>query len=296
VPSPADDRHPVAPGALLLAISGVLFALMATLAKRAAARLPGDEVATIRFLVGSGACLLAATRHRYRTYNPVGLLLRGLFGGGAVLCFFVGIEHLPVGVATLLNYTSPVFTALFAATFLREPLTAGSLSALAVTTVGVVMVVSGKGVPGSLTLGRWELLGLLGSVLSGAAVATIREVRKTEGSWEIFAAFCAIGAVLCGLSAARHWVAPTPAEWSLLVVIGLLAVGGQLLMTYALRFVQATVAGILAQIVPVGALALGWLLYGERIAGLALAGAALTLAGVTWGAWRAATPSVTEEL
>jgi drug/metabolite transporter (DMT)-like permease len=68
--------------------------------------------------------------------------------------------------------------------------------------------------------------------------------------------------------------------------VGLLSVVAQLLMTYALRFVRAAVAGVIAQFTPVAALAMGWIFLRESIAGLALFGAAVTLTGVSWGAWQ----------
>jgi drug/metabolite transporter (DMT)-like permease len=37
------------------------------------------------------------------------------------------------------------------------------------------------------------------------------------------------------------------------------------------------------QLVPVTSIASGWLVFGERVAGWALVGAALTLLGVSWG-------------
>jgi len=42
--------------------------------------------------------------------------------------YFLAIWKLPVGMATLLNYSAPVFTAVLAAMFLSEPLTASSPS------------------------------------------------------------------------------------------------------------------------------------------------------------------------
>jgi drug/metabolite transporter (DMT)-like permease len=213
--------------------------------------------------------------------------MRGAYGGAAVLCYFIGIAHLPVGIATLMNYTAPVFTAIYAAAFLGEGISRATLGALALTTVGVVLVILGTAPAGSVGLDRWELVGLLSAVLSGAAVATIREVRKTDGSWEIFAAFCFAGAALSAVPAVRAWVPPRPAEWGILVLIGLTSVVGQLLMTHALRYVRAAVGGVIAQLTPVTSLALGWIMLGDRIGGLALAGAALTLAGVSVGAYLA---------
>jgi drug/metabolite transporter (DMT)-like permease len=272
---------------LLLAISAVLFALMAFVAKMASARLPGPEVAFIRFVLGLVACGAAATRWELRMNNAVGLLLRGTFGGAAVLLYFLAIAHLPVGVATLLNYTGPVFTAVFAALFLGEPLGAATVGALALATTGVALVLGGNAPPGSLGLGTWQLVGIASAVLSGAAVATIREVRKTDGSWEIFGAFCLGGAVITGLPTLVSWVTPRPGEWVALAAVGALSVLAQILMTYSLRYVRAAPAGIMAQLTPVAAMGLGWLLLDERMTGLSLVGAALTMAGVSWGAYLA---------
>ncbi len=256
---------------------------MAVLAKLASARLPGPEVAFVRFLVGVGAWAVASLRVRMRARNKWGLFLRGAYGGSAVLLYFLAIAHLPVGIATLLNYTAPVFTAVYAAVVLGEAITAATLGALALTTVGVVLVIVGTSPPGSLGLGPWQLVGLASAMLSGAAVATIREVRKTDGAWEIFAAFCLAGALITGPPAVLGWVSPRPVEWMELAGVGLTSVLAQLLMTYALRYVRAAVAGVIAQLTPVASLALGWALFAERPGTLALVGASVALAGVTFG-------------
>src|SRR5260221_8786530 len=73
-------------------------------------------------------------------------------------------------------------------------------------------------------------------------------------------------------------------QWAELVAVGTLSVVAQLLMTHALRFVRAAVAGIIAQLTPVASLAMGRLLFHDAVSGLALAGASITLLGVSWGA------------
>jgi drug/metabolite transporter (DMT)-like permease len=281
--------------ALVMAGSSILFALMAVSAKRVSTRLPGAEIAFVRFLVGIVATAIAATRVRLRARNWRGLFLRGAFGGAAVLCYFAAIEHLTVGVATLLNYCAPVFTALWAALFLSEPLGLAALGALALTTGGVALVIYAGAPPGTLGFGPWQLVGVLAAVLSGAAIATIREVRKTDGPWEIFVSFCLIGAVITGVPSARHWVRPDAREWGWLLAVGVLSVVAQLLMTWALRWLRAAVAGILMQLTPVASLIIGWLWFGETIRGLAMIGVGVTLAGVSWGARIASTPEVPSE-
>ena len=113
-------RPRAAPALFILAVCSLLFALMAVIAKAAAARLPGPQIAFVRFLLGLVACAVISLRRPLRARNKRGLFLRGLFGGAAVFCYFLTIEHLPVGIATLMNYTAPVFTAFWAALFLRR--------------------------------------------------------------------------------------------------------------------------------------------------------------------------------
>jgi drug/metabolite transporter (DMT)-like permease len=296
-PNEPEPIRAMAPASMLLVLAAVLFALMAVVAKSTAAALPGPEVAFVRFCIGLLACGIAATRVRLRAKNKLGLILRGSYGGAAVLLYFLAIAHLPVGVATLLNYTAPIFTALYAAVFLDEAVRPATLGALALTTTGVALVITGTAPQGSLGLGAWQMVGVASALLSGAAVATIREVRKTDGSWEIFAAFCLGGALITSVPTAFGWVSPSRVEWAELFVVGLLSVLAQLLMTYALRFVRAAVAGIIAQLTPVAALAMGWIFLREAIVGVALLGAAITLAGVSWGAYLASSdgPGPVEE-
>jgi drug/metabolite transporter (DMT)-like permease len=265
--------------------SALLFGVMALLAKAAAHHLPAPQIAFVRFLVGILACALAATRVRMQIKNWRGLFWRGAFGGAAVACYFGALAHLSAGVATLLNYTSPVFTALFAWIFLREHIGVPTLGALAITTGGVAMVIAGSAPPGTVALGRWQVVGMVAAVLSGAAVTWIRELRKTDGSWEIFAAFCVGGALITAPGALRDWVWPSPGQWLLLIAVGITSVVAQLLMTWSLRDLRAAAAGLLFQLTPVSVLLLGRLIFDERPAGLAIMGAAVTLVGVGWGAW-----------
>src|SRR5262245_59311901 len=162
----ASGRHPLASATALMITAALLFGVMAILAKGAAARLPGPEVAFVRFVIGILACVVAATRLRLRAHNWRGLFWRGAFGGAAVLCYFLAIAHLPVGMATLLNYTAPVFTALWAWLFLGERIGAGTLGALALTTGGVALVIVANAPPGTVALGPWQLVGILSSILS----------------------------------------------------------------------------------------------------------------------------------
>ena len=82
--------------AISLVLAALVFAAMALATKLAAARLPGPEIAFIRFLIGLVGCALAATRFRLRARNKLGLFMRGAYGGAAVLFYFIG-DRPPAG-------------------------------------------------------------------------------------------------------------------------------------------------------------------------------------------------------
>ena len=100
-----------------------MFGAMAFAAKVASARLPGPEIAMLR--MGAGLLpVLLVTRYRRSAmhFQRLDLLLyRGFFGGLAVLCYFIAIQHINVGVATLLNYTAPIWSGTFSMFFTVAP-------------------------------------------------------------------------------------------------------------------------------------------------------------------------------
>jgi drug/metabolite transporter (DMT)-like permease len=269
-------------GVVELVAAALFFGSMAYVAKMTTRTLDGAQTALVRFIIGI-AVVLGYHGGRWRRLRVVRadlLLVRGFFGGLAVLCYFLALAHLPVGTATLLNYSAPIFTATFAALFLDEAVPGGTLAALITACVGVGLVVYGQG----RALGGgyfWLAVGVASAVCSGAAVTAIRAARRTDNAWTVFLAFGVMGAVCVAPFAAHAWRTPTPGLWGLLLLVGVLAAGGQLLMTHALGSVDAATSGIISQLTPLVALLLGHFLDGEPFAALSLVGGVLTLIGVS---------------
>jgi drug/metabolite transporter (DMT)-like permease len=284
VPARENQQGKVRIALLMLVGSATLFGCMAFVAKLASERLDGAEVAMLRFFWSFIPLLvLPGFRKAAFTFKRLDLLIyRGVFGGIAVLFYFLAIQHIPVGIATLLNYISPIFSGIFAAIFIGEPLRPRAIIPLIIAFGGVVLVTTGQsGHEHLFGFGPWQLVGFCSAMLSGAAVTAIRVARRTESSWAIFASFSLFGLLSTAPFGIARWQNPTSREWLLLIGVGVLSLGAQLLMTSAYRWVETVSAGVISQLAVIVSMVLGWIFLGERLATLSLLGTALTIAGIT---------------
>jgi drug/metabolite transporter (DMT)-like permease len=283
-----------------LLISSTLFAIMAALTKVATRRLPGAEVALMRFLAGvvlTGAAVAVGTA-RIRPRRWAWLGARGFFGGVSVVTYFAAIQTVPVGVATLLNQTQPVYTMLFSWLLLGERPRRTALPALALALGGVTVIVN-AGLRGSagaaptvlgLSAAHGEILGVISAVTSGVAVTSIRAARReladgtpSETAWSVFFSFSLVGALVTlptVLPPFGRFVAPNATEWAIIGAIGLVSTAAQVIMSASLRSLTGVQSGIIAQlIVPITVL-LGVAFLGEQLTNDFLLGATLTVSGV----------------
>jgi len=263
--------------------SATMFGAMAFAAKLASARLSGPQVAMIRFAVGLTPVLLVPQyRRAARKFERMDLLLyRGFFGGLAVLLYFLAIAHTSVGIATLLNYTAPLYSGVFSMLLIGEKLPARVLIPLPIALLGVFLVVHAHAAPGDiLGFGRWELVGACSAIASGAAVTAMRAARRTENSWSVYASFCLLGFFTTAPLGILTWQNPRAEEWAPLAACSLLAIGAQLLMTFSLRWVDAMTVGVISQLAVLVSMALGATLLNDVITPMAALGSVLSIGGV----------------
>lgn len=274
-------------GTPALVLASFLFALMALFARLLAGHLSVGQQVVGRFVVGLLflAAYFPATGRRPRFGRPSLWALRGLFGGGAVYLYFVAIERLALGPATLLNNCWPIWAAVLSALFLREHAGRHVVTGLALSTVGAGLVIWGSAPEGAvgLTLGVGAWAGLASAMLSGAAVTTVRALRNDTDAATIFLSFCLFGLLFGTPFAVADWRPLTPTALWLLLGVGLASVAAQMLFTQAFAYVTAAAGGVTTQLTPAFSWALGALLLGEHAAPLALGGALLCVAGVLWG-------------
>lgn len=285
VPAPADatDRaHSERRGYAFMLGSSLSFALMGALVKVASDSLPVEEVTFFRAFGGlvfvAGGMVLGQVSFQAR---DKGLLVwRGVMGWAALTAYFYAIAHLYLADAVLLNYTSPFFTALFAAFFLGERLNARTMASLMAALAGVALVVGPKG-------GFWNLgavSGLGSAVSASLAYVAVKRAAARNTPWAIVLYFSLVASALTLPWMVRVYHAPTAREWLLLVGVAASATVAQLLMTFGYQLARASTASIVSLFTPLFAAVLGFACFqhvptwGTWAGGALILGAGLVLA------------------
>ncbi|BDG01989.1 DMT family transporter [Anaeromyxobacter oryzae] len=272
----------VARARALLFASGVLFGLSAILVRLATrAGMAGGQVTLVRFALGL-AFVVALFRARPGTFRPTryGLLFaRGFFGGIAALLYFLAIQRIPAGEATLLNNTFPIWAVLLSFFLLNERPTVHLAIALLVASAGVFLVLGGGQV--TFGLGWGEILGIVSGVFGGAAVTAIRALRATDNAPTIFFSF-SIGGLLValpfGLGPWPHGTLP----WLAALGVGVSAFLAQLCMTEAYGALAIAEAALWQQLTPIASY-LWALTLGERMGWPTVIGVLLGVVGIVYG-------------
>lgn len=251
-------------GSLWMLAAGVFFAIMGVCVKLGAARYSTAELVFYRSFFGLMVIWGATSANRLplATAHLQLHISRSVIGFISLMLFFYAITHLPLATAMTLNYTSPLFLALFTTIWLREKVRPVLLVAIVLGFIGVTVLLNPTFHGGSLMAG---ILGLISGLLAGFVYVQVTQLgRVGEPEWRTvfyFTLVCstggAIGMLLWDLHAVRLTDVP------LLVSMGASATLAQLAMTRAYRMGDALVAGSLAYSTVVFASLLGILLWQE---------------------------------
>ena len=270
---------------LIIAFASLLFAVMAILTRLLTGKVPSAQIVVVRFIVGllgvAGVFAARRTRPDLRRWRL--LLLRGVLGGFAVLLYFFAIQTLGVGPATMLNYLSPVYAAVFAGVVLKERPGIWLYLGVMLATIGAAFVTAGTGAfEHPLSPGLGALAGLCSGIFSGAAMTGVHALRRTTDASTVFFAFCFFGLLMALPLAVPVWV-PLDGLWGPVLGVGLASFAAQMLYTYGMGFTSASRGSATTQLTPVVTWLLSVALLDEWPRAVTLVGALLCLGGVLLG-------------
>ena len=280
---PRLDRLPISAGIRHMAASALFFSLMSLLVKLAGERLPSHQIVFAR---GAVCLVLSWALLRRARVSPWGnrprvLLLRGLLGTLALVFFYYTLVVLPLAEAVVIQHMSPIFTALMAAAFLGERAGARLALGIAGCLAGVLAIARPAALFGG-GAGDLPLLGLAAALAGALASATVYVLVRSLGSREhplvVVFYFPLVTVPVVLPLAAAVWVWPTPAEWLLLLGVGIATQLAQVHMTRGLALEPAGRATSIGYIQVVLAGVWGALFFDEIPDALGLAGAGLIVA------------------
>jgi len=290
------DRAASVAALLRVVLAAACWAMAAVLAKYAFERgVPPVRLAEARVAVALAALAPVLAWRRPDLLRPppgTGPVLAA-FGAciAAVnLCYYLAIDHLPVGVAIALQYTGPAIL-LAVTTLLLRPRTAtqdpGRLAwaAAGLTLAGAVLV--SRALEG---LGALDVPGVAAGLASAALFAAYLLAAEAAGRRGVEPATTLLWGFLVAVAiwavTVPWWSWPVqtlrePAVAAAVAGVGLL---GTLLpfglAVGAVRVISAATAGIAATAEPVFAAAFAWLLLGQHLGLAQLAGGGLVVVGV----------------
>ena len=129
-------------GFLYVGLSALFFSLMSLFVKICS--LPSSQIVFIRSIFQTFICLLACKKQDINPFGPKkirGLLvLRGLFGGLAVGCYFYGVRYGNLGNITAIFFTAPAMSTLLATIFLKDKLKVSTVAAILFCLLGTALV------------------------------------------------------------------------------------------------------------------------------------------------------------
>lgn len=252
------------------------------------------SAALLRFVTASAFLLLWSWRVNgsfpalaRKDILPVAFLgLTGIFLYNAF--FFTGLQTVPAGRAALIIASVPVVIGIVSALLLGEGLTKARVTGTLLSLTGASVVLSG-GNPLHLfqgALSRGDLM-ILGCVASWTAysVAGSRVMKRVDPLMAVTWS-CILGTAMLTPPALTHGLLAdmgraSLVDWGNILFLGVVATGVAFTWYYAgIRALGASRAGIFINLVPVFAIAMGYVILDEPVTSSLITGGVMVISGV----------------
>lgn len=216
--------------------------------------------------------------------NARGLMIAcGLFFAGDLAVWHWSIMLTSVANSTLLANLAPIFVALAAWLMFRQPPQRKFLLGLAIAVTGMVLLIGGDfQLRGTELIG--DALGVVTAMFYAGYQLTVTKLRARVATSTLMAWTGLITAIVLlpiALLTGEQMLPVSAMGWVKLAGLALISqVAGQSLIAYAMAHLPATFSSVGLLFQPVMATLFAWLLLGEAVSALQLAGGITVLIGI----------------
>lgn len=275
----SETVSPSVPRAMLWMVGALLsFAAMAVAGRELSSELTLFQILFLRSAICLCVLVPLAARigwDRLATPRPFIHLARNSVHYAASYFWMLGVISIPLAEVFAIEFTTPIWTAILAALFLREPLTRTRLAAIALGFIGVLVILR----PGAAIVHPAAIAVLAAALGYAAAYVFTKSLSAVDRPIVILFWMNVIQLVIGLVPSALTWVTPSPALWPWVAVIGMSGLASHYCIARAMAFADATV------VVPLDFLRLpliavvGFFFYAEPFDPFVLAGAVLVVGG-----------------
>lgn len=302
-------RASVIPKAMAwMALGGFLLVFMNALMRLMTLEMNSLQAQFLRYVFGLVVMLPLLMRDglaAYRPSNMKGQWWRGAVHISALSLFFIALPHVPLADMTAILFTSPIFTLLGAAIFLREKVTGARWLAALVGFAGVIIVVwphlAGGGMAalaagaaesepaaGAGGAGIWTLVMLAASPLFAASFLITKSLTRQD-SPSVIVMWQNITVTVIALPLALpFWSAPTGVQWGVFAVCGLLGSAAHWCMTRAFSLADISATQPMRFLDLIWSALFGFVLFSDTPTAFTLVGGAVIVTSTVWIARREA--------
>ncbi|MER8433047.1 DMT family transporter [Mesorhizobium caraganae] len=262
-----------------MALSIASFLTMSVAGRATTAELNVFQVLELRSMIGFFILLplvmMSGGFAAMRTRRPLAHIARNVIHYTGQAAWLYALTLIPLAVLISIEFTTPIWTAILAVSFLGEKLSRPRLAAIVLGLVGVVVIVR-PGV-GSIDPGHLVVLGA--AVCFGISLVLVKSLTRTDSVVRIIFWMLVIQSAVGLVPALYEWRNPSLALWPWIFVIAFTGMSSHFCLARALVYADATIISPMDFLrVPLSAL-VGWLLYSEQIDIFTAGGALLILMG-----------------
>ncbi|WP_298955665.1 DMT family transporter [uncultured Methylobacterium sp.] len=265
-------------GILLMVGATVMLTLANVFSKILVARYPVGEVmfgrSAIAFALSCALVLPGAGLRAFATRRPGAHVARGLSQAVSQTLTVLALGLMPLAGVTAIGFSAPLFAALVAILWCREPADPVRWAMLLTGFVGVLVVTN----PGAETLQLGALFAVGNAVMYGTVTVAVRSMTKTESAATLLLWQMAVMTVAHAGLLAFGFTWPGAADAGLFVLLGASTVGAQFLWTRALAAAPATAVSPFYYLMLVWGMGIGAVAFGEIPDAHLLVGAAIVVA------------------
>jgi drug/metabolite transporter (DMT)-like permease len=209
------------------------------------------------------------------TKRPLQHIGRNLAHYSGQFMWLAALSMIPLAQVVAIEFTAPIWTAIFAVGFLGERMTIARTLAVALGLIGVLIIVR----PGIDHIDLGQLIVLTAAFAFGISFTMTKSLTRTESVVAIIFWMLVIQSAIGFIPAIAVWETPSLEILPWIVVIAFGGSYAHYCMARALVHADATVVTPMDFVRVPATAALGWLAYSEKIDIVTAIGAALILAG-----------------